>query len=168
MDQSGFLTPLSFGGMVHHSESNEKTKPCHSPLKIGDQVVLEVDARSDPVSSRFFVNGKAGQNEISVSYSRLKIGFSLAGLGTSIRIDVLTELDNPLVNVTDLIDISKTKPNLTTLSSPTRMKVPARDHPDYQPFFEKLKSGKSKIIMEIEMKEKGLNHEVLFDPDMLV
>ncbi|KAK2947526.1 hypothetical protein BLNAU_17546 [Blattamonas nauphoetae] len=99
---------LSFGlcsldGMIYtldHNNLSSKSKPCHSPLQVGDQVVLEMNTRSEPDLTRFFVNGKTGLNDISNFAKKQMIGFSLAGPGTSIRIDAVAELDEPSQKVT--------------------------------------------------------------------
>ncbi|KAK2953792.1 hypothetical protein BLNAU_11195 [Blattamonas nauphoetae] len=52
--------------------------------------------------------------------------------------------------------------------NPLPVKVAARDHPAYQPFFARLKGGKKAVFMAPEMREKGLNPDALSDPDMLV
>ncbi|KAK2946475.1 putative CAMK family protein kinase [Blattamonas nauphoetae] len=98
----------SIDGMTYVLGKTEHSDPCHSPLRIGDQVVLEVNTRSKPDISRFFVNGKAGQNDVSDFNQNQRIGFSLAGPGTSIRIDAITELDEPSQNVTRVADNTKT------------------------------------------------------------
>ncbi|KAK2944044.1 hypothetical protein BLNAU_21043 [Blattamonas nauphoetae] len=51
---------------------------------------------------------------------------------------------------------------------PLAQKVAARDHPDYQPYFEKLRSGKNANFFIPEMRQKGLNVEALSNPDILV
>ncbi|KAK2946170.1 hypothetical protein BLNAU_18914 [Blattamonas nauphoetae] len=83
----------SSDGYLYDSEREMNSKPNHSPLQVGDQVVLEVNTQSTPDISRFLVNGKAGETDFSGSSAEYMIGFSLAGLGTSIRIDAVTELD---------------------------------------------------------------------------
>ncbi|KAK2959563.1 putative CBL-interacting protein kinase 30 [Blattamonas nauphoetae] len=221
----GIEKEWSFGlcssdGMTCVIQRHGRTKPCHSPLQVGDQVVLEVNTQSKPDISHFFVNGKAGLNGVSDVDNQLMIGFSLAGAGTSIRIDSVTELDEPSQNVTNLTDKSKTNEDNDTTSShpilsehmqpatlpkpqqnqstpqpsasktdsvqatptaassstskvplkpqPLAAKVAARDHPAYEPFFAKLKSGKKAVFLAPEMREKGLNPAALSDPDMLV
>ncbi|KAK2940663.1 hypothetical protein BLNAU_24428 [Blattamonas nauphoetae] len=260
----------SFDGMIHRSDRDEKHKPCHSPLQVGDQVVLEVNTKSKLDVSRFFVNGTSGQSEISDFSGKLKIGFSLAGPGTSIRIDTVTEqalpeddsdvTDSPTTNKEEskleeatklakkmndddlhaMMDEakqpsqieedernseththqsadptaktkisaepfvsehrlptnhSKPQPNKSTpqpsapktdsvhhnptAASSSTSKVPlksqslaakvsARDHPAYEPFFAKLRSGKKAVFIAPEMREKGLDPAALSDPDMLV
>ncbi|KAK2954520.1 hypothetical protein BLNAU_10540 [Blattamonas nauphoetae] len=100
----GSIALCSLTGMVY----NYSPKNCHSPLRVGDQVVLEVNTRSKPRTARFFVNGKNGQNEISLDDKSQIIGFSLAGPGTSIRIDAVTDLDKPSPYVTDVADVTMT------------------------------------------------------------
>ncbi|KAK2947533.1 hypothetical protein BLNAU_17553 [Blattamonas nauphoetae] len=221
----GFWKAFSFGlssfdGMIHSVDwSRPSIKLCHSPLRVGDQVVLEVNTQSKPDISRFFVNGKAGLNDNADLDQKLKIGFSLAGPGTSIRIDSITELYEPSEDDSDSTDDTTTnesedidealfvskhdkqsnhpKPeqvkvtaqpsgqktdsvhrNPTAASSstskvplkpqPLAAKVAARDHPAYEPFFAKLRSGKKTVFLAPEMREKGLNPAALSDPDMLV
>ncbi|KAK2941806.1 putative serine/threonine protein kinase [Blattamonas nauphoetae] len=65
----------SYDGMVHCSRDwSTSSMPSHSPLRVGDQVVLEVDTRSEPDISRFLVNGKAGESFIATSHSTQMIG----------------------------------------------------------------------------------------------
>ncbi|KAK2944750.1 putative Mitogen-activated protein kinase kinase 2 [Blattamonas nauphoetae] len=151
----------SSDGTIHRSGGKMNAYSSHSLLRVGDQVVLEVNTRSQPEISRFFVNGKAGQNNISCCFESLTIGFSLAGPGTSIRIDAVTELDQPT-------DKSKLQPSRCPPLPPPPRKVAAREHPDYQPFFAKLKDGKSSVVLAMKMRLKGLNPEALSDPDILV
>ncbi|KAK2953358.1 hypothetical protein BLNAU_11643 [Blattamonas nauphoetae] len=220
----------SIDGMIHRSKERKSSfKPCHSPLRVGDQVVLEVDTRSDACTSRFFVNGKAGEREISDIEEKQHFGFSLTGAGTSIRIDAVTDPDKPSQDGITIADIAKTNEsedldeapkiaeaakfakkipseheqsaplpttqpkqsmlqpsaqktdsvrNPTDASSstskvplkpqPLAAKVSDRDHPAYEPFFAKLKSGKKAVFLAPEMREKGLNPAALSDPDMLV
>ncbi|KAK2947530.1 putative Protein kinase domain containing protein [Blattamonas nauphoetae] len=90
--KKGSFALCSSDGMIHLTDwENSYLVPCHSPLRVGDQVVLEVNTRSKPDISRFFVNGKAGLIKMDGYYPFLRIGFSLAGPGTSIRIDAVTE-----------------------------------------------------------------------------
>ncbi|KAK2950356.1 putative CAMK family protein kinase [Blattamonas nauphoetae] len=98
----------SIDGIIHRSKKKMNTELSPSPLQIGDQVVVEVNTRSDPTLARFFVNGKALKDEISEIYSAQMIGFSLAGPGTAIRIDAFTDLDEPSQNITDVADSTKT------------------------------------------------------------
>ncbi|KAK2944876.1 hypothetical protein BLNAU_20219 [Blattamonas nauphoetae] len=64
----------SDGVLFNMSSSKSGTNSCHNPLQVGDQIVLEVNALSDPDLIRFFVNGKAGQSEISETDEHMKIG----------------------------------------------------------------------------------------------
>ncbi|KAK2946493.1 hypothetical protein BLNAU_18598 [Blattamonas nauphoetae] len=270
----------SSDGMIHHInffKEPSKPKPCSSPLQVGDQVVLEVNTISQPDISRFFVNGKAGLNDVPDFVDEQRIGFSLAGPGTSIRIDAFTKIDESSDDDSDATDSTTTdkeedsdeeskldeatklakkmndddlhatmveaeqqsqseeddrriretltqKPadpttktkisaepflsehnqpatfpipqqnqstpqpstqetdsvhhNPTAASSSTSKvplkpqslaaKVAARDHPAYEPFFAKLRSGKKAVFIAPQMREKGLNPAALSDPDMLV
>ncbi|KAK2954092.1 hypothetical protein BLNAU_10909 [Blattamonas nauphoetae] len=69
------------------------------------------------------------------------------------------------------------KPSLNTSSSMPRpsqnppksaAKIPAKDHPDYQPFFEKMRAGKRPMFLAPDMRQKGLNPDALNNPDLLV
>ncbi|KAK2959564.1 putative serine/threonine protein kinase [Blattamonas nauphoetae] len=108
MKSFSFALCSSYGIFHRYDHGKPSSKPCHSPLRVGDQVMLEVNTQSEPDISRFFVNGKAGQNDISDFAKNQRIGFSLAGPGTSIRIDSVTELDEPSQNVADVADNMKT------------------------------------------------------------
>ncbi|KAK2944521.1 hypothetical protein BLNAU_20570 [Blattamonas nauphoetae] len=121
----------SIDGMVYHSKwGKHPSKPYHSPLQVGDQVVLEINtksselvthlfARSRPGRIRysFYVNGEVRPDGITYSATQLNLGFSLAGPGTSIRIDAVTELDRisqqslPMQRIPK--DASKTRTNLS-------------------------------------------------------
>ncbi|KAK2955402.1 putative serine/threonine protein kinase [Blattamonas nauphoetae] len=83
----------SDGSVIQQLLTIESSKPCHSPLKVGDTVVLQLERRSPGGNCHFFVNGKAGQNYVFHFVENLMIGFSLVGPGTSIRIDAVTDLD---------------------------------------------------------------------------
>ncbi|KAK2942077.1 putative Sucrose non-fermenting protein kinase 1 [Blattamonas nauphoetae] len=224
----------SIDGMIHHLDGKEKLKPCHRPLQVGDQVVLAVNTRSTSDYSFFLVNGEIGNSDVQDFAQTPMFGFSLAGPGTSIRIDMLstdleehyfytTTVEDTLPSQddeeesrdeiltqtpTDLTETDRTssRPFLSEPNQPTKLnlsppqpkaqtttsihnlpttvpsstlkvrtkpqplaaKVAARDHPAYQPFFEKLRSGKRAVFMAPEMREKGLNPDALSDPDMLV
>ncbi|KAK2951121.1 hypothetical protein BLNAU_13964 [Blattamonas nauphoetae] len=69
--------------------------PCHSELKEGDCVRMEVDLDSTPRTVRFFVNGETVERYISGIHSSVRIKFSLFGEGTSIRIDNISRLPRP-------------------------------------------------------------------------
>ncbi|KAK2947527.1 hypothetical protein BLNAU_17547 [Blattamonas nauphoetae] len=93
----------SSDGMLNRSDMWKTTSnPCSSPLKVGDRVELKVNPEVLADNSRFFVNGKAGLNDVSDFASTQRIGFSLAGPGTSIRIDAVKGLDkqDPMSNTT--------------------------------------------------------------------
>ncbi|KAK2943741.1 hypothetical protein BLNAU_21344 [Blattamonas nauphoetae] len=93
----GFGTDASFAlcsidGMIHRIDKWKlSSKPCHSQLKVGDRVLIGVNTRLKHTISHFFVNGNVGQNGIFGFERKQRIGFSLAGPGTSIRIDAITE-----------------------------------------------------------------------------
>ncbi|KAK2940898.1 hypothetical protein BLNAU_24199 [Blattamonas nauphoetae] len=99
----------SSDGMIQRSEWGKTcSTPCHSILQVGDKVVMEVNTRSPSDITRFYVNGKAGQNEISKFSLEQMIGFSLAGPGTSIRIDAFKSHIKPLQDIASLADVSQT------------------------------------------------------------
>ncbi|KAK2946169.1 hypothetical protein BLNAU_18913 [Blattamonas nauphoetae] len=97
----------SSDGMIHRWGLNKtNSKPCHSPLHVGDRLVMEVDTQSTPDIIRFFVNGKDGENIIlKFSYQQI----SLAGPGTSVRIDAVPGPDEPQQDLASLANISLTK-----------------------------------------------------------
>ncbi|KAK2963103.1 hypothetical protein BLNAU_2126 [Blattamonas nauphoetae] len=207
----------SLDGMIHCVDRNVHSKTCHVPLQVGDEVLLQVNTYSQQDISRFFVNERPGRNDISYFSTSLTIGLSLAGAGTSIRIDAFSEPNQTSRDDSDIADLTETNEaqdsdKATTLTEVTTIaetteehtllsaseqvsqqpqceedsrpaqhvksepkqppalppKVPARDHPSYQPFFEKLKGGKKAVFLAPEMRVKGLNPEALSDHDMLV
>ncbi|KAK2947688.1 hypothetical protein BLNAU_17358 [Blattamonas nauphoetae] len=107
-------------GMVHCRDGNtSSTEPCHAPLKTGDQVMLKVEKEGDKLEFWFFVNQKAGPYEFSFSCPEMKIGFSLAGPGTSIRLDAIAEVDEALREaIKKQMNISETEQILSTPQPP--------------------------------------------------
>ncbi|KAK2951130.1 hypothetical protein BLNAU_13973 [Blattamonas nauphoetae] len=77
----------SFGDLSFNTPSSESYEDCHSVLKEGDCVRMEVDLDSTPRTVQFFVNGWAGMCYMSGLPSSVRIGFSVAGKGTSFRIN---------------------------------------------------------------------------------
>ncbi|KAK2959779.1 putative serine/threonine protein kinase [Blattamonas nauphoetae] len=98
----------SSDGMIHRSSWYSSSRTCHSPLQVGDQVVMKVNTKPEPDLTRFSVNGKTGNNHVSDFSKAQMIGFSLAGAGTSIRIDALTGLGNTSQTFIDITDNTTT------------------------------------------------------------
>ncbi|KAK2942063.1 hypothetical protein BLNAU_9989 [Blattamonas nauphoetae] len=68
---------------------------CHSKLKEGDCVRMEVEMDSNPRTLQFFVNGESGRCFVSGLPRSVRIGFSVFGQGTSFRIDRIAEQQRP-------------------------------------------------------------------------
>ncbi|KAK2954842.1 putative CAMK family protein kinase [Blattamonas nauphoetae] len=81
----------SLDGVLYSPDLIWLDKPHHPPLQVGDQVVLEVKTDRFGGKVRFNMNGKLLLGKVSHSLSKPTIGFSLAGPGTSIRIDSIAE-----------------------------------------------------------------------------
>ncbi|KAK2947837.1 hypothetical protein BLNAU_17257 [Blattamonas nauphoetae] len=64
---------------------------CHSKLKEGDCVRMEVDMNSTPRTVQFFVNGESGRSFVSGLPPSVRIGFTIYGKGTFFRIDRIAE-----------------------------------------------------------------------------
>ncbi|KAK2952897.1 hypothetical protein BLNAU_12218 [Blattamonas nauphoetae] len=56
-------------------------EPCHSELREGDCVRIEVDMKSTPGTVQFFVNGESGRCYMSGLPPSVRIGFTLFGQG---------------------------------------------------------------------------------------
>ncbi|KAK2947833.1 hypothetical protein BLNAU_17253 [Blattamonas nauphoetae] len=68
---------------------------CHSQLKEGDCVRMEVDMDSKPRTVQFFVNGKCGFSFVSGLPPSVRIGFAVSGQGTFCRIDRIARQERP-------------------------------------------------------------------------
>ncbi|KAK2957274.1 hypothetical protein BLNAU_7652 [Blattamonas nauphoetae] len=87
VDRSGYL--------YFNTPSSNSSKDCTPILKDGVCVRMEVDLDSTPRTLQLFVNGEAGRCYISGIPSSVRIGFSVAGKGTSFRIDNIFRLSQP-------------------------------------------------------------------------
>ncbi|KAK2954597.1 putative Protein kinase domain containing protein [Blattamonas nauphoetae] len=91
MDTSYAL--CSIDGLMHFSDGRKTPKERHTPLEVGDQVTVVASVDFLDAITRFYVNGKAVHVEICKGDPNRSIGFSLAGPGTSIRIDNIEMAD---------------------------------------------------------------------------
>ncbi|KAK2946618.1 hypothetical protein BLNAU_18454 [Blattamonas nauphoetae] len=89
------------GWLYLSTPSSRSGQYCHSELKEGDCVRMEVDLDSTPRTVQFFVKGKAGRCYMSGIPSSVRIGFSVKGEGTSFRIDNISRLSRP-TPITDM------------------------------------------------------------------
>ncbi|KAK2957324.1 putative Mitogen-activated protein kinase kinase kinase 5 [Blattamonas nauphoetae] len=92
----GFATKDSFAlcsldGLLYHVDYTDQTaKWCHSPLRVGDQVVLVMNfAHNSNTFHRFFVNGKAGQNYISKINNHSMMGVCSLSLDQELRYELM-------------------------------------------------------------------------------
>ncbi|KAK2956494.1 hypothetical protein BLNAU_8548 [Blattamonas nauphoetae] len=84
-----------FGSLHYNTPSSNTYEYCHSSLKEGDCIQMEVDLFSTPRTVQFFVNGVYGEHYLSGIPSSVRIGFSGWGPGTSFRIDEIARLSRP-------------------------------------------------------------------------
>ncbi|KAK2955401.1 hypothetical protein BLNAU_9629 [Blattamonas nauphoetae] len=98
----------SLDGRIHESNSYQFPYACFRSLRVGDQVVLDLNTHRTYMSPAFLVNGDPGRSSAYYISDVGRIGFSLSGLGTAIRIDSVTELDEQPQDVPDLTDNPKT------------------------------------------------------------
>ncbi|KAK2952896.1 hypothetical protein BLNAU_12217 [Blattamonas nauphoetae] len=93
------LSSFSFnGGLYRNTPSTGhqyRFDSCHSYLKEGDCVRMEVDMESTPRTVLFFVNGESGRCFVSGIPRSVRIGFSVSGQGTSFRIDRIAKQQRP-------------------------------------------------------------------------
>ncbi|KAK2957966.1 hypothetical protein BLNAU_7142 [Blattamonas nauphoetae] len=68
---------------------------CHSDLKNGDCVRMEVNMDSTPRTLQFFVNGAAGYSYVSGLPSSVRIGISVSCFRISFRFDRITHNHRP-------------------------------------------------------------------------
>ncbi|KAK2947816.1 hypothetical protein BLNAU_17236 [Blattamonas nauphoetae] len=68
---------------------------CHSKLREGDCVRMEVYMKSNPRTVQFFVNGESGKCFVSGLPPSVRIGFTISGQGTSFRIDRIARQTQP-------------------------------------------------------------------------
>ncbi|KAK2957327.1 hypothetical protein BLNAU_7705 [Blattamonas nauphoetae] len=99
-EELGFNVNNSVGlgsncNLYNNTPSSHTVHNCHSWLKEGDNVRMEVDLDSTPRTLQFFVNGKAGECYMSGIPSSVRIGFSVKYQGTSFRIDNISRLSHP-------------------------------------------------------------------------
>ncbi|KAK2950844.1 putative Cyclin-dependent kinase 2 [Blattamonas nauphoetae] len=88
----------SNGRLIVDSKSTDdksRRKPCHQPLKEGDDVVIEVNMDSNPRTVQFFVNGKAGKSYGSDFPESMRVMIWTYGLGISFRLNSITCLTTP-------------------------------------------------------------------------
>ncbi|KAK2957334.1 hypothetical protein BLNAU_7712 [Blattamonas nauphoetae] len=79
----------SNGNLNFNTPSSNSFEDCHSELKEGDCVRMEVDLDSTPRTVQFFVNGEAGRCYVSGIPSSVRIG------DTSFRIDNISRISQP-------------------------------------------------------------------------
>ncbi|KAK2940960.1 hypothetical protein BLNAU_24136 [Blattamonas nauphoetae] len=84
-----------YGGLFFHTPSSCTIDGSHSRMNEGDCIRMEVDLDSTPRTVQFFVNGKAGRSYVSEIPSSVRIGFSVAGKGTSFRINSISRFSRP-------------------------------------------------------------------------
>ncbi|KAK2952858.1 hypothetical protein BLNAU_12179 [Blattamonas nauphoetae] len=89
----------SYTGLLFCNSSStgheDRFEFCHSELREGDCVRMEVDMESRPRTVQFFVNGKAGRSYVSGLPRSVRLGFTVFGPKTSFRIDRITRLRRP-------------------------------------------------------------------------
>ncbi|KAK2957295.1 hypothetical protein BLNAU_7673 [Blattamonas nauphoetae] len=85
----------TYGNLWIITPSSGSGHYCTPLLHEGDYVRMEVDHDPTPRTVQFFVNGKAGKCLTSGIPSSVRIGFSVSGEGTSIRIDNIYSLSRP-------------------------------------------------------------------------
>ncbi|KAK2952217.1 hypothetical protein BLNAU_12776 [Blattamonas nauphoetae] len=85
---------LNRDGNIYYASFSLETY-CHPELEEGDCVRMEINLDSTPRTLQFFVNGEAGQCYEVVPPRSVRIGFSVAGKGTSFRIDNISRLSQP-------------------------------------------------------------------------
>ncbi|KAK2944797.1 putative Mitogen-activated protein kinase kinase kinase 5 [Blattamonas nauphoetae] len=83
------------GRLLFNTPSSHSSRSAHPPLKNGDRVRIEVDLESTPRKVLFLVNGETGRSFVSGIPSSVRIGFSVLGIGTSLRIDNISRLSRP-------------------------------------------------------------------------
>ncbi|KAK2949947.1 putative Protein kinase domain containing protein [Blattamonas nauphoetae] len=87
---------LDTGGVLaFNTPSSDSYERCHSDLKEGDCLRMEVDLDSTPRTVQFFVNGEAVKYYVSGIPSSLRLGFTVWVEGTSYRIDNISRLSRP-------------------------------------------------------------------------
>ncbi|KAK2941967.1 hypothetical protein BLNAU_23120 [Blattamonas nauphoetae] len=93
------LSLLSVTGWLYRNTPSTQHTPhytsCHSELREGDCVRMEVDMDSNPRTVQFFVNGESGESFVSGLPPSVRIGFTIYGLETSFRIDKITQQEKP-------------------------------------------------------------------------
>ncbi|KAK2942437.1 hypothetical protein BLNAU_22670 [Blattamonas nauphoetae] len=88
----------STGNLSHNTPStgySPQFEFCHSELREGDCVRMEVDMKSNPQIVQFFVNGESGRSFVTGLPRSVRLGFTVDGLGTSFRIDRIAHQTQP-------------------------------------------------------------------------
>ncbi|KAK2952225.1 hypothetical protein BLNAU_12784 [Blattamonas nauphoetae] len=85
----------AYGHLNFSTPSSNSYEDCHSDLKEGDCVRIEVDLDSTPRTVQFFVNDGTGRFYMSGIPSSVRIGFSVKGEEISFRIDNISRLSQP-------------------------------------------------------------------------
>ncbi|KAK2951542.1 putative CBL-interacting protein kinase 17 [Blattamonas nauphoetae] len=93
--KKGSCALCSLDGVVYGTDQVQQFQTYHPPLKVGGRVVVDIHNRSHQIGYRFNVNGKPLKSDLFTSLIKPRLGISLAGPGTAIRIDAVTELDEP-------------------------------------------------------------------------
>ncbi|KAK2958430.1 hypothetical protein BLNAU_6700 [Blattamonas nauphoetae] len=78
---------------------------CHSKMKEGDCLRMEVNLDSTPRTVQFFVNGKSGDCFVSGLPASVRIGFASPAEDTSFRIDRITRLSQPTPITPEMIEL---------------------------------------------------------------
>ncbi|KAK2947840.1 hypothetical protein BLNAU_17260 [Blattamonas nauphoetae] len=98
-DVENSVSLYSCYGLLYHntpSTSHEiDVKYCHSVLREGDCVRMEVDMESTPRTVQFFVNGETGQCFVSGLPPSVRVGFSAYAQESSFRIDRISKQEKP-------------------------------------------------------------------------
>ncbi|KAK2946919.1 putative Protein kinase domain containing protein [Blattamonas nauphoetae] len=93
------------GSLWVKTPSSHSLQDCHTVLREGDSVRMEVDLSSTPRTVQFFVNGEAGECYMSGIPSSVRIGSSIRGGGGSFRIDSISRLSQPSPILEGMLEI---------------------------------------------------------------
>ncbi|KAK2946199.1 hypothetical protein BLNAU_18875 [Blattamonas nauphoetae] len=83
------------GELCYHTPSHYTYEDCHSSLRCGDSVRMEIDMQSALRSVQFFVNGRNGKYYMTGIPTTVFVGFSVDTAGTAFRIDRIETLHHP-------------------------------------------------------------------------